>query len=395
MNNNILCIGKDCTGCGTCAHSCRRGCISMVANAEGFLYPSVSENCNGCGLCLKKCPQKEVRQESANKQDAYIGLTKSKKIYKKAASGGIFGTLAKAFLEKENTYVCGAAYYEGEVQHVIISKIEEVSLLQNSKYVQSNLNDVFPRIKTLIKQGAHVLFCGTPCQVSGLYSYLSNRPENLFTLDLICHGVPSPLFLKKDIAKYAANDDVKSVVFRWKQPHLAKTKGIFFFYLTTKQGRRKLVSSSFDPYFACFMRNESFRESCYSCHYANLNRCGDITIGDCDSASFYPSFHPDLSRSTIIVNTAQGRNLWERHSELFEYLPLDLIREASRNHQLHHPSQRPPRRDFIYKDVVALTAEQMQQKYCKRQTLLHKCLFIMQQYLPNKITNNMLKFVRG
>jgi len=392
--NNIIEVGDKCTGCGACAYSCHKGCIQMTPNTEGFLYPKVNDECNGCGLCRRKCPQLQKQQASGFKQIAYIGITKDKRIYKKAASGGIFGTLAKAFLQQgDKAYVCGASYHNGKVCHLIISSSEEVQLLQNSMYVQSDLKDRYPRIKELLKQGAHVLFCGTPCQVDGLYSYLGSRPENLFTLDLICHGVPSPAFLNKDLLKYAPFGEIKRIAFRWKQPQYQKSKSAFFLSIHNKEGQEKVISSSFDPYFASFMRNESFRLSCYSCKYANLNRCGDITIGDCDSASFYPQFHPSLSRSTIIINNAQGQEIWDANKYLFDTLPLDLEREASRNHQLSHPSQKQARRDQIYHDVASMTDEQLQQKYCKCYTWKHKILFFTQRMLPGKIINILTKSI--
>ena len=389
---NISIVGDKCTGCGACSLICRKGCITMRPNEEGFLYPHVNEDCNECGLCQKICPQLKGTAKQDFHQFGYIGITKDKTIYKTAASGGVFGTLAKAFLSQKNAFVCGASYTDGKVRHLVISDAKDISLLQNSKYVQSNLEQIYPHIKDIIARDGRVLFCGTPCQVDGLYSYLGNRPDALYTIDLICHGVPSPAFLEKDLQKYVPREDIGNVVFRWKNPRYTHTKGSYFLSIHRKDGKReRVVSSSFDTYFACFMRNESFRLSCYDCKYANLNRCGDITIGDCDSASYYPHFYPKLSRSTIIINNEHGQELWEENASLFHFLPLDLEREALRNHQLSFPAPKPQHRNEIYHDVATMSQEQLEKKYSKPFPWKHKVLFFLPKTLPNHVVSRLLK----
>lgn len=389
---NISAVGEKCTGCGACSHICHKGCITMQSNEEGFLYPHVNEGCNDCGLCQMKCPQLKDTVKQDFHQIGYIGITKDRTVYKSAASGGVFGTLAKAFLSQKKAFACGACFTDGKVRHRIVSDAKDISLLQNSKYVQSDLEQVYPQIKDIIARGGRVLFCGTPCQVDGLYSFLGSRPASLFTIDLICHGVPSPAFLDLDLQKYESKENIENVVFRWKNPHYKHTKGSYFLSIHRK-GRKvkKVFSSSFDTYFACFMRNESFRLSCYDCKYANLNRCGDITIGDCDSASYYPHFYPKLSRSTIIINNEHGQELWEENASLFHFLPLDLEREALRNHQLSFPAPKPQHRNEIYHDVATMSQEQLEKKYSKPFTWKHKVLFFLQKTLPNHVVSRLLK----
>ena len=312
-------------------------------------------------------------------------------VYKNAASGGIFGTLANVFLSQKNAFVCGAGFIDGKVRHIIISDKNDVALLQNSKYVQSDLEDTYPRVKKIIAQGYKVLFCGTPCQVDGLYSFLGARPDTLYTIDLVCHGVPSPAFLEKKLQEYKSVGMIKNIAFRWKNPFYQRSKSAFFFSVSLDKGRKKVVSSSFDAYFSCFMRNESFRLSCYGCKYANLDRCGDITIGDCDSSSFYPCFYPEYSRSTIIINNGQGTKFWAEHASLFNFMPLDLAREASCNHQLSYPSKKPSCRSYLYKDVAMMSYAQLERKYCKAYTWKHKVLFFLQRTLPSHIVDQLIK----
>jgi coenzyme F420-reducing hydrogenase beta subunit len=188
----------------------------------------------------------------------------------------MFGTFAVCFLNKfSNGSVVGASYDGTTVKHIIINSIDGIKRLQNSKYVQSNTTAVFKEIQKLLEQGKPVLFSGTPCQVYSLRLYLNKDYPMLYLIDIICHGVPSPAFLKKDIAHYGNN--VIDVKFRTKKKFFKSGSG-FILDLKKTSGVHKYVLSNRDPYFSMFMNNFSFRESCYSCDFSNLNRISDITL---------------------------------------------------------------------------------------------------------------------
>lgn len=379
---NISNIGNDCCGCGNCYHVCHKKAIELNENTEGFIYPLVSDSCINCGACLNVCPQLSSLNERLN-QICLIAITKNSKILKNASSGGVFGTIAQYFLSKENAYVCTASFVEGEVKHIITRNTDDLSKCQGSKYVQSNLGDCFLKIKDILKNPINkVLFCGTPCQVAALYSFLKKHPVNLYTIDLICHGVPSPFFLKKNIKHYCYSlKNLENIRFRWRNPN--KNKGSSgYFLLIEKKNSTRLYSSNYDPYFASFMRGESFRESCYKCKYSNLKRIGNITIGDCDSAKLYSSFHRGESNSTVILNDEQGKKLWDNINNLFDYDFIDLIKEAEYNHQLSHSVSRPLVRDHIYSDVNKMGFFQMKKKYAPPISIRQKILSLVQTYFP-------------
>ena len=380
---NISSIGISCCGCGNCAIICSKNAISMMYDVEGFLVPFVNQNCVDCGACLKTCPQTKPI-ELQQKQIAFAAITKDIEVLTRASSGGAFGTIAKHFISKGNAYVCAASYIDGEVRHMIATDIDAVKQCQGSKYVQSNLGNCFSTIKELLRDSInYVLFCGTPCQVNALYAYLHHRPSNLYTLDLVCHGVPSPRFLAYDLKHYdKTGKRLKDVRFRWRNPNKERTTSGFILSIV-KSDSTRLYSSSYDPYFSSFMRGVSFRESCYNCHYANLNRVGDITIGDLDSAKHYPDFHAGESKSTIIVNNDHGRFLWNEIKCLFDYISIDLSVEAAANHQLSHPYQRSSVRDNIYKDAYMLSFKQMKLKYAFPMTKQQKVMSFLQSYIPS------------
>lgn len=380
---NVTSVGVDCCGCGNCANTCSMDAISMKPDNEGFLTPSISmDDCINCGACLKACPQTKP-VETLHKQKAFAAVTHDAEILSKASSGGAFGTIAKYILTKEHSYVCAASFVNGEVRHIITQNYDDIRKCQGSKYVQSDVTDCIPRLKEILKDANNiVLFCGTPCQVNALYSFLHKHPENLYTLDLVCHGVPSPKFLASDLSHYCKDvASLKDIRFRWRNPNKQKSGSGFFLSVVKPQSSR-LYSSNFDPYFASFMRGESFRESCYKCHYANLNRVGDITIGDFDSASKYQFFHPGESKSTVIVNTKHGSALWYEVMKLFDYIAIDLNVEAAFNHQLSEPFKRSSIRDDVYADAFSLSFSQMRKKYSVQVTYQQHVLAFIQTYMP-------------
>ena len=174
---------------------------------------------------------------------------------------------------------------------------------------------------------------------------------------------------------------LKDLRFRWKNPAHPKSNSGFFLYLKKSCGSR-LFSSNYDPYFASFMRGDSFRMSCYQCKYANLKRVGDITIGDFDSHNEYPNFHPGEGKSTVIINTSNGMSLWEQSKNLFDFIEIDLKKEAEVNHQLSHPFGKTVARDYIYIDLIKMSFNSFRKRYAKPSTRQQKFLFMLQTRLP-------------
>lgn len=368
MNLSIASVGKECVGCGNCENCCPRSAVSMKMDEEGFLYPKVNEEkCIHCGLCRENCPQLCVQQK-CEIQEGFIAISRDRERYKSSASGGIFSSIAAEFLREEHAYVCGAAYVEGQVRHILIHKKWDLHMLQGSKYVQSDLGKIFLEIKGVLEMGAKVLFSGTPCQVAALKAYIGEDRKKLYTVDLICHGVPSPLFLKKDLELYAKGKNIKNVQFR-KKHKFYKSKSYFFLTVERERGRQAVVPYNRDPYFNLHMLGQTYRTSCYSCHYANLNRIGDITIGDCDSSMLYPNFHKNEATSTLIANTGKGKKLLHVYGGFVEKEPMDIMAEAEKNHSLAYAVKQTEQRSEIYRDMKCMNAEELRNKYAKPNTV--------------------------
>lgn len=190
-----LCGVLDCAGCAACANACPKDAIAMTSMMDGFPQPVVDkERCVQCLACEHACPVlTTLPNENRKEPITYACWNKDKKIRKESSSGGAFSALATAILE-EGGYVVGAVYGERmSVHHRMIHSLEELPLLRGSKYVQSDVGNIYRQVKLKLQEGAKVLFVGTPCQVAGLRGYLKREYPNLLCCDFICHGTPSPL----------------------------------------------------------------------------------------------------------------------------------------------------------------------------------------------------------
>ena len=189
-----------CTGCHACYSVCPRNAITMEMDEEGFLYPRIDQNkCINCSLCRGACPVLSidtVEMENPIKT-CYAACAKNRDERRTSSSGGVFSAIARQVIN-EGGFVCGALFDEQlTLQHKVIQTESGLMRIKGSKYIQSKIGDSFITIKELLSSGRKVLFCGTPCQVAGLKSFLKSDPDNLLTIDLICHGVPSPGLFNK------------------------------------------------------------------------------------------------------------------------------------------------------------------------------------------------------
>lgn len=364
---------QNCVGCANCKNICLRHAIEMKYDEYGFISPHIDKKkCVNCGRCVSVCQMYCTYKAQSFKQYGYIAISKDKTLYHNSASGGIFSTIASDFFAKyKNAYVVGAAYLNGKVSHIIIKEKKEIIKLQNSKYVQSDMNSIVRDVKALLDMNKYVLFSGTPCQVYALKLFLKKEYNNLFTIDIVCHGVPSPCFLEEDLKQYS--DNVEELKFRYKRKLLKSKSGFILSFAS--DGKRKYCLSNRDLYYALFMKNLSFRKSCYHCKFANLNRVGDITIGDCDSHADYPMFHSKEATSSVIINNLKGEYLWSISNHL-EYSDLDILKESKINTQLSRPSQEPDEWEKIMDDIKNGEFSKLKKKYSKPNNYKAKLLLI-------------------
>lgn len=347
---NISRIKEKCLGCKSCEQSCPKRCISMVENKEGFWYPTVNEkNCVECGKCLKTCPVENTEMHRNNPQTVWAWRNKSDTDIMRSASGGAADSAAKAVLQMGGI-VYGASYDEQlVVGHIEVENDAEREKIQSSKYVQSAPKDSYSKVKQRLSEGKTVLYTGTPCQIAGLYAFLGGDKPNLYTVDLICHGVPSPKFFKKYIEYQNKQTDGRVIYFNFRSKD---KRGWGTQYLLKTKTKTKTKTLSLDRYGKHFMDGDCYRESCYQCAYANTNRVGDLTVGDFwGIAKSHPRFNSPKGVSSVFVNTKKGQVLFERMKPFADTEIATLEEAMVKQHNLVQPSIRPENRSTFYKGI--------------------------------------------
>ena len=348
MDKSIIDVEKKCCGCGLCVKVCPFNAIVMKEDDEGFLYPNVDEKlCRNCGKCSQACIVKEhykVKDEENRK--AYMVINKNEDEYKLSASGGFATMLSKYVIEHYNGIVYGATLdKQYNVHHIEVNDAKNLCLLQGSKYVQSNLNQVFSTIKQNLEKGK-VLFIGTPCQVDAIKRFVNNN-ENLITCDLVCHGVPSPGFFKKYLEYLSKKYGYKINDFRFRNKcnydKCGFVEKIFF-----DKRKPKQIIAEYDAFYSDFIKEKNYRYSCYSCLYKNKLRVGDFTLGDVNSWAEYFDFYPEKATSLVIVNNKKSEKIMKELENYMCKKEISLEKEAKLNTALDRQIPMTEERKNIY-----------------------------------------------
>ena len=346
--NHILKIGIKCVGCRSCEQSCPVSCIKLRENQEGFIYPTIDTDlCIECGKCINACPVEKKGLHINKPLEVWAWKNKNSVDLMRSASGGAADSATRVVLQTGGI-VYGAAYDDQlVVRHIRVENEEERYRLQSSKYVQSNLDNTYSLVKRDLLDGKCVLYTGTPCQISGLYAYLGGNKNNLYTIDLICHGVPSPKFFKKyvDYQQKQMGEKVISYNFRskdkrgWGTQYLLKTK-------------TKTKALTLDRYGKHFMDGDCYRECCYQCEYAKINRVGDLTVGDFwGIAKSHPDFYSTKGVSSVFVNTIKGKKIFEKMKEYAEIEVATLEEAMVKQRNLVKASERTISRNSFYNEI--------------------------------------------
>ena len=335
---------KDCCGCTACASICAHDAILMEPDALGFLYPKVNESkCIDCGLCEKVCQFNDNYDCSLNLPQpiAYAARHKDIDEVMKSRSGAAFVAISDYILEQGGV-VYGAGYKDHfRVAHKRATTKVERDEFRGSKYVQSDLTGVFRLVKEDLKKGLIVLFSGTPCQTSGLNAYIGEKlRENLFLMDIVCHGVPGP-YLWRDYLVYLEKKHgsrITYVNFRDKELYGWKAHKETFKF-ESKKGK---IDSTYFTYL--FYQHIMFRHSCGVCHFTNLKRPSDITIAD-----YWRWYRTDSNInadnkgcSLVLCNTEKGQKLFNAVKDKMDTIPAELANVMQPH--LSNPSEMHPKR---------------------------------------------------
>ena len=332
-----ICDLEQCTGCSACMNICSHGAISMVKGVNGHLFPKIdSEKCVRCNLCVKSCPNNTLPDFYAP-ISSFIATAVDGKQALTSTSGGIASVFSRYIIENGGVVYGSSGIDCQHVRHIRVASSADIDTIKGSKYVQSAIEDIFIQIKADLIKGLNVLFIGTPCQVAGLYGYLHKKYDNLFTVDLVCHGVPSQQVLSDALKAYMPDTNLEEVSLRFRKKENGKS--LYGLFVEDKQGE-SLYRSVYpeNEYITGFLCGMFYRESCYQCHYARPERVSDITIGDYwDREKRVNLDNADRGLSMVIVNTQGGQHLLDECSSMVNVVFGDYSDFVKRNGQLDHP----------------------------------------------------------
>lgn len=352
---------KLCYGCGLCTYVCPKKCLELQWDDEGFYYPVVDENrCIKCGCCVKKCIQ--GMQSKQNLTDTYIGYNPDETVRRESSSGGIFNAIAGVFIDKGGV-VFGAAFDDNySVKHVMIESKEDLTKIMKSKYVQSNLTCVFDAVANNLEQGRLVLFSGTPCQVAAVCKLAddSGLREKLYTIDFICHGVPSPGIWKSYLDYVSKESKVSFVNFRDKSH-----TGWHDFCFHIKYGDDSLCEShELNSYMRLFLSDRNIRPSCYYCNFKSDNYMSDLTLADAwKIEKEYEPWADDEGTSLFVVRSHKGREILDLCIAHIKMRKSDYDFWTKMNPSLVNRTQVGSGREMLFLDFLRMERNSFWEKY--------------------------------
>lgn len=375
---------EDCCACGACVNICPKQAISMKEDEAGYLYPEINEDlCIECGACKNVCAYQH-HEESNNPIDCYAAVSKNMEQSEKSASAGIFSAIASKVLRDGGT-VYGAAFDDDwNVSHIAVDSIDNLYKLQGSKYTHSNTGHTFSDVKKELINGRFVLYSGTPCQIAGLKQFLRKEYENLLTIDIVCHGVPSNKMLKDYIhfLEEKHKGKLEKFLFRDKKLGWGKNGSALV------NGRYLKLWESASSYLKYFADSSLNRENCFRCKYASSHRPGDITLGDFwgiekQHSDYLKAWDESKGISLIVANTIKGADYLKACDEYIELKHSSFDKVSAGNAQLRHPCRSNNRDEIV--NLYISQGWNTVEKYFEKNIGFRKYASLVKSFIPKSL----------
>ncbi len=353
--------GNGCVGCGACSKICPVGAINMLENTDGFSCSVLNrDKCIKCGKCEKVCPALRDLDDTNDKPAVYA-FKASKQIRMGSTSGGAFTALADYVLQN-NGIIYGATMTEGfAVKHLPARNDDELAALKGVKYVQSDITECFEKVCFDLTQGKSVMFTGTPCQVSAIKAFVEQKNvccENLYLVDIICHGVPSPLFFAECMQWAQKRLNCKIVKYNFRDKEISWRGNSSSIVL--EDGRKISSTAESNAFMNVYYSNCITRQACYQCRYANIKRVSDITISDYwGIENVLSEFEDSYGVSMILVNTKKGNIMTDKIQGEKVETDLSKVKQP----RLIKPCERPSLRNVFWKEYIERGTNYVIRKY--------------------------------
>lgn len=352
-----------CTGCFGCYNSCPYSAVSMVLSGDGFYLPSIDRKlCTNCGICQNHCPiisNNESNNRNADNIKVYASWSNSHATRLKSSSGGVFSEIARWVLN-DSGVVIGVEWNDdfSSVRHVQIADEKDLAGLQGSKYMQSNVGDIYKTVVRLTENNKKVLFTGLPCQVAALNLFVQS--PNLLTVDLVCHGTPSINVYRKYLSYIAEGRQAKGVNFRHKEPRWTK----FSVKVDFSDGSEYSCIYRDDSFFIGFLNNLYINTPCYKCSHCSMPRAGDITLADYWGVPAH--LKDDKGVSLVLSNNDKGDRVLEDlvRDKRIQCIESDLSIALKGNPRLTEGAlELPGERERFFNDLDILDFDELREKY--------------------------------
>lgn len=346
---------ETCTGCTACRSVCPRQCIEMSTDTDGFIYPVIKNMsaCINCKRCEMACPVINMKKHDC-KSVAYAALSKNESLRIESSSGGLFSELAERIIAQEGV-VYGAVWDENfVVKHCCLGDVADLWKMRGAKYSESDLGASFADILARLQNGQKVLFSGTPCQVAGLKAFFKKEYDNLYCVDFVCHGVPSPMAWKAFVeyrAKQDANGELpKAINLRSKNTGWSNYQYSNVFKYGN--GMQYSVSNSDSLFMKLFVGDYISRLSCENCKFKGYNRASDITLGDFWGIwDIDPEMDDNKGTSVVLIQSEKGQVLWNEISDKIKFKEVSLEQASWQNPSMLVPSKANPKREEVLKQI--------------------------------------------
>ena len=377
---------QDCCGCGACVQRCPKHCILMKEDTEGFLYPEADQNiCVDCGLCEKVCPLKNPA-DRIPVIHVYAAKNRNEQNRLASSSGGVFIALAEKTINAGGA-VFGAVFDENwEVVHACAEDLKGVKRMMGSKYVQSNIGDAYFQAERILQSGRLVLFTGTPCQIAGLHRFLRRDYANLLAVDFLCHGVPSPLFFKENLAFLEQKYGDRIVDFKFRAKKESGWRSYVKYVFNRQKPKWAFLGKNY--YTHAFHLGYFNRLSCYSCNFSRSERVGDITLSDFWGGEAHNRMLKKARKwgfNLVMCNTPQGQRLFDSVAGQIVSLKCPVEWAIRGDVRLRHTEPRPVMRDKAYKILKEKGYAYMSSAYGIKESMLQRMVPVWAKNLIREI----------
>lgn len=307
-----ICSKENCTACGACAYVCPIKCISMSENEIGAIYPHVDEkSCINCGKCKKVCPQ--INKVTLNMPiEAYAAWSMDEEERRTSASGGIAAEIYNSALKKQY-YVVGASVNQDFVVKLEVTNDKnKLSEFKNSKYVFSEIYELYAKIDELVNNNEKIVVIALPCQIAAIKNVVK-KDNNILYIDLVCHGTTPRKYLQQHIKHIEKECEEKAVSLSFRAPE--KDTSTYYFALYNSHNKIFYAKQSFqgDVYQIGYHRSISCRDNCFNCIYARKERGSDITLSDYKGlGKLKECSYGEKKVSSILCNTEKGKKFIEQ-----------------------------------------------------------------------------------